>query len=159
MHTVVSGMIFVVKYENILLDDRLFRLFINLLFLAKNRRSSAQEHKHLNMYNTYIYKSRHMVVGGQKAGMPHYEYIYRKKENTIFIHTYIFDTNLKFHQHASEVAMKVNRVLACMNINLNEFVLSRLYKSMVRPILEYGNVIWGPHYVLDQRVCNGVLQN
>ena len=27
---------------------------------------------------------------------------------------------------------------------------------MVRPILEYGNVIWGPHYVLDQRKLEGV---
>ena len=63
----------------------------------------------------------------------------------------LFDTGLKFHQHASEVAMKANRVLACMRrgfINLNESVLLRLYKSMVRPILEYGNVIWGPHYCI-----------
>ena len=27
---------------------------------------------------------------------------------------------------------------------------------MVRPILEYGNVIWEPHYVLDQRKLEGV---
>ena len=36
------------------------------------------------------------------------------------------DTGLKFHQHASEAAMKANRVLACMRrgfINLNEWVL------------------------------------
>ena len=26
-----------------------------------------------------------------------------------------------------------------------------LYKSFVRPILEYGNIVWGPHYILDQR--------
>ena len=77
----------------------------------------------------------------------------------------LFDTGLKFHQHTSETVMKANRVLACMRrgfINLNESVLLQLYKSMVRPILEYGNVIWGLHYVLDQRkleVCNGVLQN
>ena len=30
---------------------------------------------------------------------------------------------------------------------------------MVRPILEYGNVIWGPHYVLDQRKLAGVQQH
>ena len=51
--------------------------------------------------------------------------------------------------------------MACMRrgfINLNESVLLRLYKSMVRPILEYGNVIWGPHYVLDQRKLEGVQQ-
>ena len=60
-------------------------------------------------------------------------------------------------QHASEVAMKANRVLACMKrsfIDLNEFVPSRLYKSMVRPILEYGNVIWRPHYVLGHTKSN-----
>ena len=26
-----------------------------------------------------------------------------------------------------------------------------LYKSLLRPILEYGNIIWGPHFTLDQR--------
>ena len=29
---------------------------------------------------------------------------------------------------------------------LDENTLPRLYTSMVRPHLEYGNVIWGPHY-------------
>ena len=73
----------------------------------------------------------------------------------------LFDTGLKFHQHSSEAAMKANRILTCMKrgfINLNESVLLRLYKSMVRPILEYGNIIWGPHYVLDQHKLEGVQQ-
>ena len=55
--------------------------------------------------------------------------------------------------------MKANRVLAYMRrgfINLNESVLLQLYKLMVRPILEYGNVIWGPHYILYQRKLEGV---
>ena len=71
----------------------------------------------------------------------------------------LFDTDLKFHQHASEAAMKANRVLACMRrgfIHLNESVLLQLYKSMVLPTLEYGIVIWGPHYVLDQHKLEGV---
>ena len=54
---------------------------------------------------------------------------------------------LNFHQHASEVAMKANRVLACMRrgfINLNESILLQLYKSMVQPILEYGNILVQP---------------
>ena len=57
--------------------------------------------------------------------------------------------------------MTANTVLACMRrgfINLNESVLLQLCKSMVRPILEYGNVICGPHYVLDQRKLEGVQQ-
>ena len=35
-------------------------------------------------------------------------------------------------------------------------MLLQLYKSMVQPILEYGNVIWGPHYVLDQQTLEDV---
>ena len=41
----------------------------------------------------------------------------------------IYDTGLKFHQHVSEVAMKANRVLACIRrgfANLNDYVLLRL---------------------------------
>ena len=74
----------------------------------------------------------------------------------------LFDTGLKFYQRVSEAAMKANRVLACMRrgfINLNESVLLQLYMSMVWPILEYDNVIWGPHYILDQRKLEGVQQN
>ena len=26
-----------------------------------------------------------------------------------------------------------------------------LYKSLVRPIIEYGNTMWGPYYILDQQ--------
>ena len=51
---------------------------------------------------------------------------------------------VKFHQHASETAMKANRVLACVRrgfINLNESVLLQLHKSLFWPILEYENVI------------------
>ena len=49
-------------------------------------------------------------------------------------------TGLKFHQHVLEITMKANRVLACIKrsfANLNDYVLLKLYKSMVRPILEY----------------------
>ena len=30
-------------------------------------------------------------------------------------------------------------------------LLINLIKSFVRPILEYGNIVWRPHYILDQR--------
>ena len=31
-----------------------------------------------------------------------------------------------------------------------------LYKSLIRPIIEYGNVIWGPHYVTDQQAIEKI---
>jgi len=34
-------------------------------------------------------------------------------------------------------------------IYCNTFI--NLYKAFVRPVLEYGNIIWGPKYITDQR--------
>ena len=65
-----------------------------------------------------------------------------------------FDCHLNFHQHTSEVASKANRVLACMKrafTDLNNDGFLKLYKAMVRPIMEYANTIWGPHFLLDIR--------
>ena len=33
---------------------------------------------------------------------------------------------------------------------LNNKMLPQLYKSFVRPILEYGNIVWGPQFIFDQ---------
>ena len=65
-----------------------------------------------------------------------------------------FDCYLNFHQQTSEVALKANRVLACMKrafVDLNFDVFLKLYKALVRPIMEYANIIWGPHFLLDKR--------
>ena len=48
---------------------------------------------------------------------------------------------------------KANRTLAVIHKSFhftsgNMYI--NLYKSLVRPIIEYGNTIWGPHYILDQ---------
>jgi len=31
-----------------------------------------------------------------------------------------------------------------------------LFKILVRPIIEYGNTIWGPHFILDQRKLDNI---
>ena len=30
-------------------------------------------------------------------------------------------------------------------------MLTQLFSTLVRPILEYNNIIWGPHYIVDKR--------
>ena len=35
--------------------------------------------------------------------------------------------------------------------DLNCDVFLKLYKALVRPIMEYANIIWGPHFLLDKR--------
>jgi len=39
---------------------------------------------------------------------------------------------------------------------LDSNMLVRIYKSMVRPILEYANTICGPHYLMDQRKVEAI---
>ena len=66
----------------------------------------------------------------------------------------MIDQDLKFHEHTSLVTNKTNHILGLIKRNfsyLDSDMLVRLYRSMVHPILECGNVIWGPHYLLDQK--------
>ena len=63
------------------------------------------------------------------------------------------DANLKFHSHTNSCVHKANRILfviAKSFINLSSNMLPVLYKSLVRPVLEYGKHIWGPFYIHDQ---------
>ena len=39
---------------------------------------------------------------------------------------------------------------------INADTILCLYKSLIRPIIEYGNVIWGPHYVTDQQAIEKI---
>ena len=58
----------------------------------------------------------------------------------------MIDQDLKFHEHTSLVTNRPNRVLGLIKRGftyLDSDMLVRLYKSMVHPILEYGNIIMG----------------
>ena len=71
----------------------------------------------------------------------------------------IMDSNLKFHIHTSAVASKANQVLGLIRksfTNLNGYILPLLYKSLVRPHLEYANVIWGPTFITDSNILVSV---
>ena len=64
----------------------------------------------------------------------------------------LIDCNLKFHSQHSAAVNKANRLLdlikqTFLNISADSFTC--LHKSIVRPILEYGNLVWGPYYKTD----------
>ena len=61
------------------------------------------------------------------------------------------DDKLKFHAHTASVTAKANRILAIIHKSFHFTENNMLYKSLVRPIIEYGNTIWGPYYILDQQ--------
>ena len=56
------------------------------------------------------------------------------------------DHELKFHQQTAASVKKANRVLGIIKksfSHLDETTLPLLYKTLVRPYLEYANVVWG----------------
>ena len=71
----------------------------------------------------------------------------------------IMDSNLKFHTHTSAVASKANQVFGLIRksfTNLNGHILPLLYKSLVRPHLEYATVVWGPTFITDLNILESV---
>ena len=64
----------------------------------------------------------------------------------------IVDSSLKFHSQATSAINKANCVLGLIKKSfntLNRKTLPILYKDLVRPHLEYANVVWGPNYIED----------
>ena len=64
----------------------------------------------------------------------------------------IIDKDLKFHSHTALVDNKANRLLGLLKhcfINLSTTTFINLYKSLIRPVVEYSNTIWGPFYTTD----------
>jgi len=59
----------------------------------------------------------------------------------------IFDEKLLFDKHMDSSINKANRMLGVIKRTfsfINKDTFLKLYKSMVRPHLEYGNIIWHP---------------
>ena len=63
------------------------------------------------------------------------------------------DSKLKFSQHIQTKTNKANRVLGCLKHTfkyMNKDIFLMLYKSLVRPHLEYASCIWSPQLKRDQ---------
>jgi len=66
------------------------------------------------------------------------------------------DPKLKFHAHTDIVTNKANCTLGLMHQCKDSNVILKLCTSLVRPLLEYNNVIWGPHYVIDKQKVEAI---
>ena len=64
-----------------------------------------------------------------------------------------FTSDLKSSAHCKDVYSKANRMLGLLSRTVkykNPAVLTTLYKSIVRPHLEYCSTTWNPHYSKDK---------
>ena len=71
----------------------------------------------------------------------------------------LIDEQLKFRQHAAAAVAKANQILGLVKhsfAHLDAKTLPLLYKTLVRPHLEYGNALWGPFNAADRKLVERV---
>ena len=71
----------------------------------------------------------------------------------------IVDDRLKFRKHAATAAKKANRTLACIRRTIKykeKDMIVPLYTALVRPLLEYGNIIWCPRFEEDNKMIERI---
>ena len=59
----------------------------------------------------------------------------------------VIDPLLTFEKHIEEVVKKANKLVGMLSrviTNKDKEIMVPLFKSLVRPVLEYGNVVWSP---------------
>jgi ribonucleases P/MRP protein subunit RPP40 len=70
-----------------------------------------------------------------------------------------FDSNLKFSSHVAHAVSKGNQTLGLIKRSftyLDENLVKQLYISLVRPHLEYGNVVWHRYLRKDVNLLEAV---
>ena len=66
---------------------------------------------------------------------------------------------MKFHIHRASATKKANQILCVIKRSYqtrDKNTMATHYKTMVRPHLGYGNVIWGPFYAGDKKTVESV---
>ena len=67
--------------------------------------------------------------------------------------TWVFTCDLSWSNHVDAIVNKANKVVGLLKRtvgNKNREIFSMLYKSLVRPILEYACPVWSPYLVKDK---------
>ena len=63
-----------------------------------------------------------------------------------------FNTELKFRRHIKDCINKANKVTGLSRrsfLHITSKSFRKLYKTLIRPHLEYGNIIWNPRFKKD----------
>jgi hypothetical protein len=107
-----------------------------------------------NTWNLYFNatKCKIMHIGNTN---PEREYVMREEDNETKLKEceeekdlgVTFDRELLFDRHIANVVSKANQMLGIIRRTftcIDKDIFTRLYKTLVRPHLEYGNCIWSP---------------
>lgn len=146
-----------IKYCNILMYADDVKIFLSL----KNESDCMHLQSDLNNFNKWcainlmelnLKKCKHMQFSRGQISV--HSYILNNCElelvNTFLDLGILLDSKLNFLQHIMLTVNKARGVLAFIKRWAKEFndplITKCLYVSLVRPILEYGSIIWDPYY-------------
>ena len=71
----------------------------------------------------------------------------------------IFTENMKFDEHINNAVKKANQMTGLIKRSfeyIDKKMFLKLYKAIVRPHLEYANVVWHPIYIRQKQLIEGV---
>ena len=72
------------------------------------------------------------------------------------------DKNLNFKEHIKQQIKKARCTAGAIHRNIiykTPDIMVPLFKSMVRPIIEYGNVVWAPYLKQDIQAIENIQKN
>lgn len=107
-------------------------------------RFNATKCKVMHIGNKNQHYTYHMTENGETVEL---EPTKCEKDLGVYV-----DDQLDFSQHVQTTANKANKILGIIRRTfhyLDKHMLVTLFKSLVRPHLEYGNVAWSPFYKKD----------
>ena len=69
------------------------------------------------------------------------------------------DNKLTFSEHCSRIVTKANKLIGIIRrtwVNIDKDNFNRIYKGIVRPIIEYASSIYSPRLIADRNKVEGV---
>ena len=112
-----------------------------------------------------FYPDKSYSINIRNISKPHRYHNYKMSnkdlENTSYIKDLgiIVDENFHFSHHIIDEVNKANQVMGIIRrtmVYLGKHNFNLLYKSLVRPHLEYGNIVWSPFLKIDITILENV---
>ena len=138
------------------------RIHIAILHYSNVRNLILQSENFPIMFNASKCKVLH--IG---SANPHYKYSMESIDGTVQLEEtelekdlgVHIDPELKFSKHVERQVNKANRILGLIRRSyefIDMEVMKKLFTSLVRPHLEFGNVAWSPRLEKDRNLIEGV---
>ncbi|XP_065570193.1 uncharacterized protein LOC136033328 [Artemia franciscana] len=145
-------------------DSKLFGTVDNISLQANLNQIQAWADKWLLSFNI----SKCVTLHFSRGNLQHQYTMYNSKtSSTVLIPTsssgrdlgVLLDDSLKFHEHTAQAVSKANANLGLLKRTVSSrssTVFLKLYKALVRPILDFGTCLAGPFYKSEVQLVEGV---